>query len=279
MADWDRRTPWRQGCAIAGDSAKALGLIPDDEIDQAIAVLISHDCDLAQDPNVEPNVEVIVGRFVALPNGNLTHAKNPRRLHLITQHQGAVVCIELVATAKRLVPKERLADHTPNGALVLSAAGRTILQHWLASRYRRSAFSDEFNRRLAATRLDKRLARILDPLGPHLVAVFFDVDEGQQIDRRGADDPYLLTINLLYSTEHDPAAAENAAQRAAGAIFQAFRERCFDSQKRAWQNIELLGCDPVSDEAMTYAMSLKLKKWNVDHLSLHTEEPQPMLSE
>ena len=44
-----------------------------------------------------------------------------------------------------------------------------------------------------------------------------------------------------------------------------------------WQWIELLGCEPISDEAMTYAMSTQLKKWNMDYLSLRADPPiEPM---
>jgi hypothetical protein len=40
------------------------------------------DSDITQDPEVEPSIEVIIGARVAAADGNLTHAKNPRRLHL-----------------------------------------------------------------------------------------------------------------------------------------------------------------------------------------------------
>jgi hypothetical protein len=117
-------------------------------------------------------------------------------------------------------------------------------------------------------------------LGAHLIAVFFDVDEGEEVERHGAEDLYTLTIDLLYSTEHDPMAALKAAENAAEAVSVAFRERCFVSKDAAWQHIELLACEPISDEAMPYAMSTQLKKWNADYLSLRGDPAnEPMLSE
>jgi hypothetical protein len=87
---------------------------------------------------------------------------------------------------------------------------------------------------------------------------------------------HALRIDLLYSTEEDPAAAMESAQKAAAAIAAAFRERCFDAAT-GWKWIALLGCEPVSDEAMTYAMSTQLKRWNMDYLSLRADPPaEPM---
>ena len=65
-------------------------------------------------------------------------------------------------------------------------------QRWLATRYRRAAFPDEFERRLNDTGVSKRIAKILEPLGKHLVAVFFDVDEGIEHVRNGEGDLYVL---------------------------------------------------------------------------------------
>jgi hypothetical protein len=116
-------------------------------------------------------------------------------------------------------------------------------------------------------------------LGNHILAVFFDVDEGAEREHDGDDDPFTLSIDLLYSTAIDPTAAEAAACTAAEEITAVFRERCFDKQTNRWRNIELLNCTPISDEALTYAESRKLKRWNADDISLRTDPAQPMLIE
>jgi hypothetical protein len=161
----------------------------------------------------------------------------------------------------------------------LTPENRSVLQRWLAARYRRAAFPDEFERRLRETGVDERVKKIVEPLGTHLIAIFFDVDEGRELERKGADDPYILRIDLLYSTERDPIAALNAAEQAASAISAAFRERCFVAGK-GWQGLELVSCEPISDEAMTYRMSTQLKKWNAEYLSLRADPVAgPMPSE
>jgi len=108
------------------------------------------------------------------------------------------------------------------------------------------------------------------------MAIFFDVDEGEEIERQGAEDVYVLRIDLLYSTERDPIAAGNAAEQAASAIAAAFRDRCFVAGK-GWEWLELASCEAISDQAMTYLMSTQLKKWNADYLSFRADPPaEPM---
>ncbi len=270
MAAWDRQTPWRQGHALTNEAAADLGLVRAEETATTVVVVISHDCDVVQSPELEPHIEVISGLRVEEADGNYTHAKNPRRLHLPFKQNGSTIYLDLRAKDKHPVSKDEFAAYLPNAHITLSPKDRTVLQRWLAARYHRSAFSDEFIRRLNETHLQERIAKVIEPLGTYLIALFFDVDEGEEVDRKGADDPYKLRIYLLYSTEHDPIAALNAAEDAGETISGAFRERCFISGK-GWQWIELLDCEPISDEAMTYALSVQLKRWNADYLSLRAE--------
>ena len=152
-------TAWRQSSVIATESAVALGLLREEEASTQIALVISHDCDLTQESDVEPVVEVIVGMRVTEANGNYTHAKNPRRLHLYLEEDGKETIIELQARAKVQVQKERLAQEIPDERFVLCAKQHAILQAWLAARYRRAAFPDEFERRLKAAKLHEAICQ------------------------------------------------------------------------------------------------------------------------
>jgi hypothetical protein len=279
MGEWDRRTPWRQGHVLTADTVAALRLAPEANLDSLVAVVVSHDCDLAQGPSIEPAVEVIVGQRIAAANGNFTHGKNPRRLHIPAAEAGVAFWVELTATARQSIPKQGLAAHVPSATILINSASRNTLQCWLAARYRRSAFPDAFDKHLADTRIAERIARVLEPLGNHIIAVFFDVDEGVDRDTKNAEEPFTLSIDLLYSTENEPVAAEAAARKAAEAITSVFHERCFDTKTNKWHAIELLGCAAISDEILTYSMSLRLKRWNADYISLRAEPPQPMIAE
>jgi hypothetical protein len=278
MAAWDRDTPWRQGNALTNESSVALGVVRAENAGSAIAVVISHDCDLAQSPETEPSVEIIVAKRIDAANGNFTHAKNSRRLHVAYTVDGTTTYFDMQAQGKREIKKDDLVEYEPSPTIVIKPKDRSILQRWLAARYRRAAFPEEFERRLNDTGVSKRIAKILEPLGRHLVAVFFDVDDGEERERKGAEDLYALRIDLLYSTENDPAAALEAAEKAAATIAAAFRDRCLDPGA-GWKWIELVGCEPISDEAMTYAMSTQLKRWNMDYLSLRADPPAEPIHE
>lgn len=145
---WTREAPWRQGFVLSSETANTLGLKHRESPESTCVVVISHDCDLAiEDLSAEPNVEVIVGRTVT-PNGNFLWSKAPRKLHLPLQREGQEVFVELVATDKSWIPKSQLVGSEPDALWHLSPGGLSVLRSWLAVRYKRAAFPDNFVARM-----------------------------------------------------------------------------------------------------------------------------------
>ena len=279
MAEWNRDTPWRQGHLLDKDAIEALGLHHAVAPDKTLVIIASHDCDLAQAPEGEPAVEVVVGRLVTDKDGNCTHAKNARKLHV--EFAGtAFIGAEFEATAKVSIDKRALNDFVPRPEAHLSPENHAIFQMWLASRYRRSAFPDEFERRLTLKefKLHEKIAKAVKPHGELIAGVFFDVDEGDEVTRDGPDDTYTLDITILHLADPDFDAAEKAAETAAKAIEQAFRDKLLDPTK-TWQHIELRSCEPVSESVLTYQQFKQLKRWRLEHISLAAEPQQPVLAE
>jgi hypothetical protein len=88
-ANWTRHTPWRQGSVLPADASQALGLAHPETPDATCVVVISHDCDLANDDlQIEPEVEVIIGCHPQKADGNYFWAKAPRTIHLDLLHNG-----------------------------------------------------------------------------------------------------------------------------------------------------------------------------------------------
>lgn len=268
MPGWDRDTPWRQGDMLSNDDAVRIGVV-DAPSKDSIVVVISHDCDLAASPFTEPDVEVIVGRKVDSPNGRFTLAKNPRKLHLSYQGPDGEMWVELSSAGKAKISKETWTDIEPCRDLLLPGNQRSILQHWLAVRYRRAAFPDAFNDRLSDTSLKDTIAKILEPLGEHIRAIFFEVDDGDEVKREGPDDTYTLDIYLIYDTSVDPAKAEATAREAAKNIATEFQAKLFEGGN--WKYIELRWCEAMSDEALTFKQSQYFRRWYLDHVSLRSE--------
>ena len=174
--------PWRQGHVLTTEAVQELGLPYPGALDFVCVVVISHDCDLANDDlEIEPSVEVIVGCCLLQEegNGNYFWAKSPRTLHIDALKNGSAVVIELIATAKRCVAKQALAAFSPDTAYSCPGKSLSALRSWLAVRYNRAAFPDLFVNRLSDAKVDKRLAKIIQPIGHRLSAVYFDVDGGK----------------------------------------------------------------------------------------------------
>ena len=133
--------------------------------------------------------------------------------------------------------------------MILDPLGRNILRRWLAARYRRSAFPESnLSEDWIILGLKERIAKILARHGTLIRAIFFDLDEGQEIERRPADDLYTLDMYLVYTSE-DPDRALAEATAAAHAIEAAFASK-LNKQNTGWELIELRGCTPISDAAI-----------------------------
>jgi len=278
VAEWNRDTPWRQGHLLGSDAVAALGLRHAAEPEQTLVIVASHDCDLAQHPDGEPVVEVVVGRLLTDKDGTYVHAKSARKLHV--EFAGASACWgEFEATAKVAIDKWALNEFTPRADANLSPENQATFQMWLAGRYRRSAFPDEFERRLTReSKLHEKIAKAVKPHGDLIAGVFFDVDEGVEFTRDGPDDTYTLDITILHPADPDFDAAEKAADAAAKAIEKEFKEKLFDPTKR-WQHIELRSCEALSESVLTYQVFKQLKRWRLDHISLAADPQQPVPAE
>lgn len=279
MAGQENSKPWRQGDILFKDQLERLGLQAVEG--KAIAIIATHDCDLARTADKEPEVEIILGQAIDNVEGNYTYCKSTRCLH--TGLTGGVqqINVELDATRKKTVSKLTLLEETPSEVTFMTPDECNTLQIWLATRYRRTAFSDEFNERLTKTKIADKLPPLLKGSGYSIPAIFFDVDNGEDVNREGADNPFELVITLLYSTGVDPEASLKIAQRAKSDIEQLFDKRCTTTNEngvKVWQWIELVDVEVVADTALTYAQSQMLKKWQADYVSLRADPPQQVLA-
>lgn len=278
MAKWTRATRWRQGHVLTDDAVDKLGLRDARAPKQTLVVVVSHDCDLAASSEKEPDVELIIGQQIEKADGNFTHAKTPRVLHIEFKTPNGPKVVELAAIRKARVAKNDLADHEPRGEFKLGPAGQSILQRWLGARYRRAAFPDAFEKRLNESGASARLSRILKPAGKHICAIFFDVDNGNEVERSEPNDAYELAIVLLYPGQPNSEESEAATLKVKEQIETVFKELFFDESKSR-RGIELLDCMVMSDEALTYAQSTLMKQWRLEHLSLREDPENPMMQE
>lgn len=149
---------WSQGDLLPDDIAKKV--LPEDELKKgARAVVVSHDCDLVHHSlENEPVVEVLLLHAVAA-QGDLTQAKNPRRIHLPYAENGMVIYYEAFIHRRLFIDRRLLAEAAPvKGGF--DADARDDLRQWLAKRYVRAAFPTEFDKRISG--IKKKLKKALD---------------------------------------------------------------------------------------------------------------------
>lgn len=274
LRQWTRATPWRQGHVLDADATKVLGLSNSKDAAATTVIVVSHDCDLANDDlNVEPNVEVIVGRLVASPaDGNFTWGKSPRTLHITMERDGVPVTVELVSTNKQQVSKQDLAQVDPEMAFSLDGKGLGVLRSWLGARYNRSAFPDAFVKRMETTKLDEKLAKALKPHGELISFVNFDIDSGKNIERQ-ENDPYELSIVLVYPPGDDPDVAAEEADKAAEAIKKICEERL-----KAKTDIVLKRCIAISEDDIPISQARVLMQWSLEYMTHKADDhPGPVL--
>lgn len=276
-AAWTRDMPWRQGAILPGDAVQALGLQGKGSQDHALCVMvISHDCDLANDNlDQEPNVEVIVGRRLEKGDGNYYWSKSPRTLHIDAKHNGSQVVIELLATKRDFIKKVDLAPFSPDGSWVVPSESCSALRVWLAARYKRSAFPDEFVRLLSRNKLDGRLASLLKEDGNHVSSVYFSLAE---INKSGNDDEvsYDLVIVLAFLPGEDPEAMQKRMDALAAQITSEFENKLFDTGTESWKGICLKDCMAVSEDDMTLSEARRFQSWRLDYLSVKGVENHAM---
>ncbi len=274
-ANWTRDTPWRQGHVLTADAIQALGLSHPETPDSTCVVVISHDCDLANDAlQIEPDVEVIVGRHLPKGDGNYFWAKAPRTLHVdVLQNETAAV-VELVATAKRFISKQALAAFSPDAAYSFPGKSLSALRSWLGIRYNRAAFPDPFVDRLSQSKVDKRLAKIIEPVGNLLSAVYFDVDGGQEIDHSDGS-PYELKIVLAYPPGDDPEQAADEVEKLEADIQDLFSKKHFDQATGKWNGVALKQCMSISEDDLRVSRARLLTQWRLEYMTLKADEEQP----
>jgi hypothetical protein len=152
---------WTQGSVLLVDEH----LTPVDLRQGDRYMVISHPCEVAS-PSFErdPFVEILQVADQDAIDGNLTFGKNPRRLQLVVDSKVLEISFAQRVTIDRKVLADRVPDQT------VAEDDRRVLAAWLASRYARPAFADEFNRRLLpATR---RLEKILKTAGSRISAIY-----------------------------------------------------------------------------------------------------------
>jgi hypothetical protein len=250
MAGEHRDTEWRQGAvfSLQGECG-------------SIGIVISHDCDICADEDVEPCIEWIPLSVDKEMQGSLTLGKNPRLLQTILYaDDSSLRTANLDAREKRLVSKAEFMRSAKLFDWQLSLSGLSVFRRWLSARYSRSAFPNKFEELMR--RIQEKIDKLSDKRGKGVRGLYFDLDDNALIERDLEDGPYELGVYVVYPPETAIEEANNFAKDLR-TLFEA--EFLHDLE---WHDIHLLFCNALCEDVFPLSIALNTKTWRVDHRSL-----------
>lgn len=255
-ADEIRHRGWRQ-CSIAADALRER-LLRDELLRNVTAddilIVATQDCDLVwQSFETEPYAEIVIGRRVDTADGNCRFGKNPRRLQF--ELPGTRDTYEVLAISRISVPRDILAEYTPDPERKLDEATSRTIPEWLAKRYTRAALPDAFNERSRSAQAKIRDRLKLD--GELVEAIFLTVVPNAELAPHEA---YSLVVRVV-------AREETLLDDAFEVRLRRLTDRMTDLFRKC-KGITLVDCAVVSDEEFTFADMSRSVEWDVyDDLS------------
>ena len=258
---WSRETPWRQGSVVPAAQAISLKLV-DKKGSSKIAIVISHDCDIANDIEDEPDVEVIVGTLIKSCLPDKTHAKNVRVLHISIEGPGGQRALELIAKNRAGVSKHKMSRFGPDEGYSIGRTELETLRSWLAARYRRATIPDGLQALVRETfeEIAKRKDR---PTALRGIWIDFEPD----LDHLEDGEKYELWVVVVYSTAED--GAKEVASETVKQLEEKLKRKYFKGG--VWTKLDLRECVTRSDTEFTYYDTYRYRLFRLEHLSLRVE--------
>jgi len=187
---------WRQGCVLPPPAFDQVSEESGLEFTEqgTLPIVISQDCDVVHSSfEKEPYVEIIRAASVPALDGKYVHAKNPRVLHLPVTWDGVDLPYGVSIHEKARIDRHLLEEIEPDARAKLSNDNVGMLSDWVARRYVRASFPDEFQRRLGSRKPWARLKSLLAEEGTLVTGVFVRLHTQSELP---ASEAYRLIVRV-----------------------------------------------------------------------------------
>jgi hypothetical protein len=256
---------WRQGSFLPSDMALALAAEHKCE-DVTHAVVISQDCDVTHpDLEAEPLVEILFLQTVDTIHPGLTDGKSSRFLHLEAMTDSGTRGFSALAWNKACIGRESLAVAHPALGMVIPSGTLKGMIRWIADRYTRTGFPDEFVKRTKS--IEKPLIKLMKSEGSAFRGILVGLDS---FDELPAKAEYVMDCVCVVHPEIWENIAARKKALATGETLTALIKEC--------QGIQLDNFEVDSSDEIPLSYLDRYRSWDVfnylTHRDLLNEEEQ-----
>ncbi len=192
---------WRQGSILPSELFPQVGIATNLEFceGKAYPIVISQDCDVVHHSySDEPFIEIIRAASVEQPDGSLQDAKSYRKLHLKLFATDSYKPFQLSIHERGLIDRRLLEKCGPSKDLTVLPDDIKLLANWIAQRYRRDSFPDEFMRRISEKKGKKRFKKLLEEQGLLITGIFLLLNSSGELT---IGTPYKVTVYATVRTQ------------------------------------------------------------------------------
>jgi len=276
-ADCLRSEGWRQGCLIQPDNTRQIIDFRIDYCDKGVSpdtwlVILTQDCDLVRNTDVEPFVELLALQKLSNKPSNPMKGQSARTLHLTLKIDNQIYWFECCIHDRFRIKKDVLCGVDCNTKLVFQGNELRLLRQWLARRYTRAAFPDHFETYLASTK--DPVKKLFKYAAAKLIStVYIAIDN----EDAGADEDYFIHVILTVLAED----FEDDEKREQIDDFEEKFINIFESRQHirfALKNPDDLKSVDVRilpEEDITLSVLRKYKRFDVDYRSVDDDAISP----
>jgi hypothetical protein len=252
---------WRQGSVVSDDLFQHLS--NQDVFPKAtssspkILIVVSQDCDVCNDSyEKEPWVEFLLAVQVEQEKRSFFNGKHPRQIQFEIAVGETKKFFEASVHDRFRAERGLLAVYSPRKDWALSPPTTRDIKHWLARRYVREGFPNEFEKRVSGLKSKLTSKVFPDPKrGGLFTAIFLLMDERELPE----DESYQIIMWLTMTMDnYDAREKRGVVEKLASEIADAMNE-C--------DGIDVVNFEVKSEADVSLEERNQLKRWDYDALS------------
>lgn len=257
---------WRQGRFVQQkDLPTLIDIYPNAGITKDIYLIVaSQSCDIANAG--EPIVEFSIARKIKSVDGNFTHNKHPRKLHIEAKvgEDRAInsLTLEILAHEKICLSKSELPEGLipePYIRLELNTLQEYIA--WLAGRYHRPALPTEFDRRFDEVWNKSKRKQFSEKGSEHILGIYVEINPDAELQQ---DENYSVNLLIIISEDISEEQFQNVEK-----ISNEYAKKMIEAR------MDVAGPVIKKETQITIADWKRYKRFILDDLSYKNNHPLP----